>query len=216
MDHVPISTGTTIIAAECDGGVVLGADSRGSAGRYVIDRVADKLTRLTDKIYCCRSGSAADTEAIADHVSCLLKHREFSIRKPTEVHRAACEVRNYCYKNRQHMIAGIIVAGWDAKCGGQVYDIPLGGMMTRSSCAVGGSGSPYIRGYVRQNYKPGMAVDKCIEFVKTAVKAGIHFDTSSGGVVRVAVIDKDGIKRHIFYNTDSGEPEVPSRRTSFT
>lgn len=27
MDHVPISTGTTIIAAECDGGVVLGADS---------------------------------------------------------------------------------------------------------------------------------------------------------------------------------------------
>ena len=35
---------------------------------YIANRVTDKLTPITDKIYCCRSGSAADTQAIADIV----------------------------------------------------------------------------------------------------------------------------------------------------
>ena len=35
---------------------------------YVANRVTDKLTAVTDHIYCCRSGSAADTQAIADGV----------------------------------------------------------------------------------------------------------------------------------------------------
>jgi 20S proteasome subunit beta 1 len=35
---------------------------------YVANRVTDKLTKITDNIYCCRSGSAADTQAIADMV----------------------------------------------------------------------------------------------------------------------------------------------------
>ncbi len=43
-------------------GVVLGADSRTSTGSYIANRVTDKLTRLTDRIYVCRSGSAADTQ----------------------------------------------------------------------------------------------------------------------------------------------------------
>ena len=35
---------------------------------YIVNRVTDKLTPITDRIFCCRSGSAADTQAIADAV----------------------------------------------------------------------------------------------------------------------------------------------------
>ena len=35
---------------------------------YQANRVTDKLTFLHDRIYCCRSGSAADTQAVADIV----------------------------------------------------------------------------------------------------------------------------------------------------
>lgn len=143
--YVPFSTGTTIMAAEYDGGVVIGADSRTSAAGYVINRVADKLTRITDNIYCCRSGAAADTQAIADHVTTLLRHHQFSKGKPAEVRMAANEFRKCCYANRRSMLAGIIVAGWDGKCGGQVYNIPLGGMMLRMPYAIGGSGSLFSR-----------------------------------------------------------------------
>jgi hypothetical protein len=33
------------------------------------NRVTDKLTHVHDRVYCCRSGSAADTQAIADMVT---------------------------------------------------------------------------------------------------------------------------------------------------
>ncbi|GBP26133.1 Proteasome subunit beta type-6 [Eumeta japonica] len=64
--NIPPSTGTSILACEFKDGVVIGADSRTTTGLYVANRVTDKLTKVTDHIYCCRSGSAADTQAIAD------------------------------------------------------------------------------------------------------------------------------------------------------
>ena len=50
-------------------GVILGADSRTTTGAYIANRVTDKLTQVHDTIWCCRSGSAADTQAVADIVS---------------------------------------------------------------------------------------------------------------------------------------------------
>ena len=64
------------MAAEYNGGVIIGADSRTSTGSYVANRVTDKLTQITDNIYCCRSGSAADTQAIADIVRYSLNYHE--------------------------------------------------------------------------------------------------------------------------------------------
>lgn len=57
----PISTGTTIMAIIYDGGLLIGADSRTSSGSFVADRAADKIDYVHDRIFCLRSGSAADT-----------------------------------------------------------------------------------------------------------------------------------------------------------
>ncbi|XP_017078558.1 proteasome subunit beta type-6 [Drosophila eugracilis] len=206
----PVSTGTTIMAVEFDGGVVIGADSRTSSGAYVANRVTDKLTRITDKVYCCRSGSAADTQAIADIVAYSLNYHENQTNKDALVFEAASEFRNYCYSYRESLLAGIIVAGWDAQRGGQVYSIPLGGMLTRESCTIGGSGSSFIYGFVREHYRPNMQKEDCVSFVKKAVQHAIYHDGSSGGVVRIGIITKDGIERRIFYNTESGASAVSS------
>jgi 20S proteasome subunit beta 1 len=63
-----VSTGTTIMAIPFEGGVVVGADSRVSTGTYIANRVSDKIAQLHDRIWCCRSGSAADTQALTDYV----------------------------------------------------------------------------------------------------------------------------------------------------
>merc|ERR1712013_976941 len=52
-----VSTGTTLVAVEFADGVVIGADSRTSMGTWVANRVTDKLTPVTDSVFCCRSGS---------------------------------------------------------------------------------------------------------------------------------------------------------------
>ena len=64
IQKIPADLGTTIMAVEFDGGVVIGADSRTSAGAYIVNRVTDKLTKVHERIYCCRSGSAADTQVM--------------------------------------------------------------------------------------------------------------------------------------------------------
>ena len=67
---------------------------------------------------------------------------------------------------RDELVAGIIVAGWDEKVGGQVYSIPLGGMCVRQSATIGGSGSSYVYGFVKEFYKENMAKENCVDFVK--------------------------------------------------
>lgn len=67
-----VSTGTTIMAIPFEGGVVLGADSRVSTGTYVANRVSDKIAQVSEHIFCCRSGSAADTQALTDYVKHFL------------------------------------------------------------------------------------------------------------------------------------------------
>lgn len=191
------STGTTVMAVEFDGGVVIGADSRTTTGAYVANRVSDKLTRVTDRIYCCRSGSASDTQAIADIVTYHLGFYEMEMGEPAKVETAANVFRELCYNYRDQLVAGIICAGWDRKNGGQVYMIPLGGMLVRQPVAIGGSGSSYLYGYVDANYKEGMNKDQCLQFVSNSIGLAIARDGSSGGVIRMAVITKDGVERMV-------------------
>lgn len=63
-----ISTGTTILALPYEGGILVCADSRTSTGTYVANRVSDKLVQISEQIYVCRSGSAADTQTLTDYV----------------------------------------------------------------------------------------------------------------------------------------------------
>lgn len=57
------------MACQFEGGVIVAADSRTTTGSYIANRVTNKLTPVHNRIICCRSGSAADTQALADIVS---------------------------------------------------------------------------------------------------------------------------------------------------
>ncbi|KAM9414410.1 proteasome subunit beta type-6 [Pholidichthys leucotaenia] len=192
-----VSTGTTIMAVEYDGGVVIGADSRTTTGAYIANRVTDKLTRIHDRIYCCRSGSAADTQAIAEVVAYQLGFHSIELDEPPLVETAANLFRASCYRYREELMAGILVAGWDRRKGGQVYCVPIGGMLVRQPVSVGGSGSTYVYGFMDANYKPGMTKEQCFELTAAALSLAMERDGSSGGVVRLASISEDGVERRV-------------------
>ncbi|XP_053207770.1 proteasome subunit beta type-6-like [Panonychus citri] len=191
----PLSTGTTLLAAEYDGGVYIGADTRTSTGAYVAARYSDKLTYITDQIYCCRSGSAADTQAIAEIVKYHLSFYEMEVGEPAPVKVAANIFRDLCYQYRDQLTAGIIVAGWDKREKGQIYMVPLGGMLLRLPVAMGGSGSSYIVGHVDGTYKPKMSKEECRKFIIESITHAINRDGSSGGCVRLANISESGVER---------------------
>lgn len=79
---------------------------------------------------------------------------------------AAAEIQNYCFNYRDQLLAGIIIAGWDKQNGGQVYQVPLGGMCIRQNYAIGGSGSSYVHGFLREFYREKMSRQDTVEFVK--------------------------------------------------
>ena len=57
----PMSTGTTICGVVFENGIVLGADTRATAGN-VADKNCEKIHYIAPNIYCCGAGTAADTE----------------------------------------------------------------------------------------------------------------------------------------------------------
>merc|ERR1712151_1491257 len=147
-----VSTGTTIMAVKFDGGVVLAADSRTSTGTYVANRASRKISKVHDKIFVCRCGSAADTQALTGFVQNYLGQHAMELGKLPTVNTAANLFKMIAYNNKDNLMAGLIIAGYDEKRGGQVYSVPLGGSVHRVPIACDGSGSGYIAGLIDSNY----------------------------------------------------------------
>ena len=103
---------------------------------------------------------------------------------------AASLFQELCYNNKDNLMAGIIVAGWDKYKGGSVYNIPLGGSLHKQPFAIGGkavipahalitfslkgSGSTYIYGYCDSAFKEQMTRDECVTFVQNCEYFNMH------------------------------------------
>merc|ERR1719453_3045338 len=185
-----VKTGTTIMAIEFNGGVVMGADTRTSTGDYVANRASRKISKVQDKIFVCRCGSAADTQALTGFVQNYLTQHAVELGEAPTVNTAANLFRLIAYNNKDNLMAGLIVAGYDEKRGGQVYSIPLGGSLMRVPMACDGSGSGYIAGFIDEFYRPGMTKAEALEFVRKSVAHAMARDGSSGGMIRTIVITK--------------------------
>ncbi|KAI5184794.1 20S proteasome subunit beta 1 [Nematocida homosporus] len=185
-----VTLGTTIMAIQFRDGVILGADTRTSMGTYVSNRVSRKITKIANGIYTCRSGSAADTQAVAEIVSHRLHEQEVCYNEPPTVEDAATLAKKVIYQN-SHLVAGMIIAGVDAE-GSHVFSIPLGGTLIRQSCAIAGSGSIYMSGLCDQTYREDMTREEAIKFVRRAISHAIYRDNSSGGCIRMMIVTAEG------------------------
>jgi 20S proteasome subunit beta 1 len=202
-----VNLGTSIMAVKFKDGVLLGADSRTTTGSYIANRVTDKLTQVHGTIWCCRSGSAADTQAVADIVKYHLDLYTTTHGKEPTAKIASSLFQELTYTNKDSLTAGLIVAGFDEKTGGEVYSIPLGGSIHKQPYAIAGSGSAYIYGWTDKNFKEDMTREEVIEFSKTALSEAIQWDGSSGGVIRQVLLTKDGIERLVFYPDENYQGE---------
>jgi Proteasome subunit len=106
MNHLKsgeVNLGTSIMAVNFKDGVILGADSRTTTGAYIANRVTDKLTKVHDTIWCCRSGSAADTQAVADIVQYYLGMYGIMNNEAPTTQTAAALFQELCYDNKDQL-----------------------------------------------------------------------------------------------------------------
>ena len=195
--------GTTIISVVYSGGVMLAADARTSSGQYVANRVADKIWPITSNIFALKCGSAADTQFLLQTTKGYMAQFavEYGDKPPVKV--AARLLQQFQYQYKNYLNCAVIVCGYDNLEGPCIYEIGMGGTVTKRVIAMNGSGSHY------KNFKENMTKEEAKEFLKNAVTLAMFRDSHSGGIIRILDITKDGFTREFIPYKDIKFPEMP-------
>ena len=122
-----------------------------SGGVWVVDRVADKIDYVHDRIVVLRAGAAAVTQNTAAKVRALIDAHSIELQALPHVKTAAKMFAKLSYEKSLDGV--FIVAGWDPYEGAGIFNVNLGGANVEREWTMSGSGSTYIFGFCDANYK---------------------------------------------------------------
>ena len=186
-----MKTGTTIAACIFDGGVVLGADTRATGGPIVMVKDEFKIHYISDNIWCCGAGTAADTDHVTEIVSAKLRLFSMNTGMQPRVEQAASILVNKLFPYGGYISAALILGGYDFN-GPSVYSISPDGCISKGPFVTMGSGSYAAISVLEQRWKPGLSEADAKELVADAIEAGITNDLGSGSNVNLCVITSKG------------------------
>jgi len=206
-----VDLGTTLVAVKFDRGVVVGADTRTSQGGTMVShRYAHKIVAVTTGTVIARSGSAADTQQLADAARRLNEMRSIEYGMPLTVSQTAHWLRHQVYG--EHGGAGVVsllVAGYDDKP--RIFSItPSGALLEEQGIfAVSGSGSTFILGHLDHKVQAceNLDEDGALELCQQAIQLAVNRDGSSGGLIRLYVITAEGSREVTIYPDQLNDTE---------
>ena len=103
-------------------GVVLGVDTRSTAGTVVADKNCEKIHPITDKIFCCGAGTAADCEMVTAMVSSSMKLHSYATGRPARVVTVKTMLSQHLFKYQGHVGAALVLGGVDVN-GPHLYSV---------------------------------------------------------------------------------------------
>ncbi|KAL5552749.1 hypothetical protein UlMin_040150 [Ulmus minor] len=182
-------TGTTIVGLVFQDGVILGADTRATAGSIVCDKNCEKIHYMAPNIYCCGAGTAADTESVTDMVNSQLQLHRYHTGRESRVVTALSLLKSHLFKYQGHVQAALVLGGVDAS-GPHLHTIYPHGSVDTLPFATMGSGSLAAMSVFESKYCEGLTKEEGIDLVCEAIRSGIFNDLGSGSNVDVCVITK--------------------------
>lgn len=188
-----MKTGTTICGVIYQGGVVLGADTRATAGSIVADKNCEKIHKIADHIWCCGAGTAADTEHTTMLIESQLELLRLQTGRQPRVVTAMTRLKHFLFKYQGHISAALVLGGVDST-GSYLYTIHPHGSVDNLPYATMGSGSLCAMSVFEHGYKDNLTEEEAIKLVSDAIQSGILNDLGSGSNVDICVIRKDGTK----------------------
>ena len=200
--------GTTIVAASCDGGVVMAGDRRATAGNMIAQRDIEKVFR-SDEFSCVGiAGVAGVGVELVRLFQVELEHYEKlegrTLSLEGKANRLAAFVRGNMGAALQGLVVVPLFAGWDEDAGrGRIfsYDVAGGRYEERPYAAIG-SGSIFAKGSLKKLYTEGMPDRAVVLALMQALYDAADDDSATGGpdLARqiypvVAMITADGFRR---------------------
>ena len=188
-----IKKGTTTCALTCTDGVALAADTRASAGFFIADRHVMKIQKVDKHLGMTIAGGVADAQNLVDIMRYNANIYRLTNRELMPIKSAARLCSNVLFNQRYFpYYVQIILAGYDNKVGGQIYNIDLFGSMTSEKFISTGSGSPVAYGYLESEFKDNLSVNESYRIAIQAVAAAIRRNAGTGDSINAVIIDKDG------------------------
>ena len=200
--------GTTIIAAECDGGVVMAGDRRATAGTMISQRNFEKVFR-SDEFSCIGiAGVAGIGIDLVRLFQVELEHYEKlegrALSLEGKANRLATIIRGNLGGAMQGLVVVPLFAGYDEDAGrGRIFSYDVaGGRYEEYRFHSIGSGSVFARGSLKKLYSDGMQVSDAVLACMQALYDAADDDSATGGpdVTRrifpvVATVTADGFTR---------------------
>ena len=181
-------------------GVVLGADTRSTAGSTVADKNCEKIHYIAPNIYCCGAGTAADTENVTGMVASSLVLHRYASGRDSRVVTAMTLLKSHLFKYQGHISAALVLGGVDCN-GPHLFTVYPHGSTDSLPFATMGSGSLNAMAVFEARYKDYMTREEACSLVADAIRAGVMNDLGSGSNIDLCVITKDGVdyKRNVEY-----------------
>jgi proteasome beta subunit len=200
--------GTTIVAADFAGGVIMAGDRRSTAGSMIAQRDIEKVLRSDDFSCVGIAGVAGVGLELARLFQLELEHYEKlegrTLSLDGKANRLAAFVRGNLGGALQGLVVVPLFAGYDEETGkGRIfsYDVAGGPYEERWYHAIG-SGSVFARGSLKKLYTEGMPEGEAITACMHALYDAADDDSATGGpdLTRriypvVAVVTEDGFRR---------------------
>ena len=205
--------GTTIVALEFAGGVVMTGDRRSTMGNLIANRDMEKVFAADEYAVVGIAGTAGVGIELVKLYQVELEHYEkiegTLMSVEGKANRLASMIRGQLGLAMQGLAVVPIFAGYDVEdSGGRIYSYDVTGGCYREHDHHGvGSGSLFARGSMKKLWRPGLDADVAVRVALEALYDAADDDSATGGPdlgrriwPTVAVVDVEGVR---FVSEDS-------------
>jgi proteasome beta subunit len=200
--------GTTIVAAVCDGGVVLAGDRRATAGSMIAKRDVEKVFRSDEFSAMGYAGTGSMGIEFVRLFQVELEHYEKMEGRPLSLEGKANRLASMIRGNLMGAMQGLAVVplfvGYDEEAGqGRIfsYDVAGGPYEEHRFYSIG-SGSVFARGSMKKLYVDNMPARDAVLACVQALYDAADDDSATGGpdMTRrifpvIATVTDDGFRR---------------------
>ncbi|MCL4389584.1 proteasome subunit beta [Candidatus Marsarchaeota archaeon] len=185
--------GTTTIGVVCGDGVVLGVDSRATAGNIIASTEARKVFKIDANMGMTIAGTVGDAQELVRVLKAQNEVYKMNEGRPLNPKSAASLLSIILQQNKMMpYLAWVLVGGVDGSSP-LLYSVdPLGGAIEETRFTSVGSGSESALGYIEEAYKKGMPTKDAVKMVAKALSVAMRRDSASGDSMIIAVINGQG------------------------
>ncbi|MCK5301211.1 MAG: archaeal proteasome endopeptidase complex subunit beta, partial [Thermoplasmatales archaeon] len=188
---------------------VIATEQRATMGTLIAHKATKKLYKIDNHLALATAGLVGDLQTLARYLSAEANLYRLKRDAKIPVKSAATLMANILNQRKfAPYYVQLILGGYDDS-GGFVYSLDAAGGAIPDKYTSAGSGSPYVFGVLEDTFKDDLSTDEGIDLAIRAITAAMNRDSASGGMISVAVINKDGFK-------EISDEEINKRKEKFS